>query len=56
MRSLIIPLLFLAMPLAEIAAFIFVGRELGVGLTLLLVLASAVGGAVLLRIQGLGGC
>jgi len=54
MRSLIIPLLFLAMPLAEIAAFIFVGREVGVGMTLLLVLGSAVAGAVLLRIQGLG--
>ncbi|MBP1858760.1 FxsA family protein [Rhizobium herbae] len=54
MRSLIIPLLFLAMPLAEIAAFIFVGREVGVGMTLLLVLGSAIAGAVLLRIQGLG--
>jgi UPF0716 protein FxsA len=54
MRSLIIPLLFLLMPLAEIAAFIFVGREIGVGMTLLLVLASAVAGAALLRIQGFG--
>jgi UPF0716 protein FxsA len=54
MRALIIPLLFLLMPLAEIAAFIFVGREVGVGMTLLLVLASAIAGAVLLRIQGLG--
>lgn len=54
MRSLIIPLLFLLMPLAEIAAFIFVGREVGVGMTLLLVLASAIAGAVLLRIQGFG--
>ncbi|MEK1930962.1 MAG: FxsA family protein, partial [Pararhizobium sp.] len=47
MRALIIPLLFLIMPLAEIAAFIFVGREVGVGTTLLLVLASAVAGAAL---------
>jgi len=54
MRSLIIPILLLLMPLAEIAAFILVGRELGIGLTLLLVLASAVSGAILLRIQGLG--
>jgi UPF0716 protein FxsA len=54
MRALIIPILFLLMPLAEIAAFIFVGREVGVGTTLLLVLASAVVGAVLLRIQGFG--
>jgi UPF0716 protein FxsA len=54
MRSLTIPLLFLLMPLAEIAAFIFVGREVGVGMTLLLVLASAIAGAALLRIQGFG--
>ncbi|MCV9967353.1 membrane protein FxsA [Pararhizobium sp. BT-229] len=54
MRTLIIPLLFLLMPLAEIAAFIFVGREVGVGMTLLLVLGSAIAGAVLLRIQGFG--
>lgn len=54
MRSLIIPILFLFMPLAEIAAFIFVGREIGVGMTLLLVLASIIAGAVLLRIQGFG--
>lgn len=54
MRAVIIPFLFLFMPLAEIAAFILVGREIGVGKTLLLVLASAVVGAVLLRIQGFG--
>ncbi len=54
MRSLTIPILFLLMPLAEIAAFIFVGREVGVGMTLLLVLASAIVGAMLLRIQGFG--
>ena len=53
MRRLIIPLVILLMPLAEIAAFIFVGRELGVGKTLLLVLASCVAGVILLRIQGL---
>lgn len=54
MRSLVIPLIFLLMPLAEIAAFIFVGREVGVGVTLLLVLTSVIAGAILLRIQGLG--
>ena len=54
MRSLMIPIFLLMMPLAEIAGFIIVGRQLGVGATLLLVLASAVAGAVLLRIQGLG--
>jgi UPF0716 protein FxsA len=54
MRSLIIPILFLLMPIAEIATFIVVGREIGVGMTLLLILASAIAGAVLLRIQGFG--
>jgi UPF0716 protein FxsA len=54
MRSLIIPILFLLMPIAEIATFIVVGREVGVGMTLLLVVASAIAGAVLLRIQGFG--
>ncbi|WP_276119643.1 FxsA family protein [Pararhizobium qamdonense] len=54
MRSLIIPFVFLLMPIAEIATFIIVGREVGVGITLLLVLGSAIAGAVLLRIQGFG--
>ncbi|WP_426125708.1 FxsA family protein [Pararhizobium sp. PWRC1-1] len=54
MRSLIIPILFLSMPIAEIATFIVVGREVGVGMTLLLVVASAIAGAILLRIQGFG--
>lgn len=54
MRSLIIPILFLLMPIAEIATFIVVGREIGVGMTLLLILANAIAGAVLLRIQGFG--
>lgn len=54
MRLSIIPLLFLLLPLAEIATFIVVGHEIGVGWTLLLILASGLTGAVLLRIQGLG--
>ncbi|OJF98376.1 FxsA family protein [Pararhizobium antarcticum] len=54
MRSLIIPLFFLTLPLAEIATFVLVGREVGVWTTLLLVLLSGVVGAVLLRVQGLG--
>ncbi|KQY25895.1 FxsA family protein [Rhizobium sp. Root482] len=54
MRTLMIPIFLLMMPLAEIAGFIVVGRQLGVGATLLLVLASAVAGALLLRIQGFG--
>ncbi|PDT52002.1 MULTISPECIES: FxsA family protein [Sinorhizobium] len=54
MRSLIIPLVILGLPIAEIAGFVVVGRELGLAMTLLLVLVSGVAGVLLLRIQGLG--
>ncbi|ACP27086.1 putative FxsA cytoplasmic membrane protein [Sinorhizobium fredii NGR234] len=54
MRSLIIPLVILGLPIAEIAGFVVVGRELGLAMTLLLVLLSGVAGVLLLRIQGLG--
>ncbi|PST17515.1 membrane protein FxsA [Mesorhizobium plurifarium] len=50
----LIPLLILALPLAEIAGFVAVGSEIGVAMTLLLVFASAVAGILLLRIQGFG--
>ncbi len=52
MRSLFIPLVILGLPLAEIAGFVIVGREIGLGMTLLLVLLSAIAGVVLLRVQG----
>ena len=45
-------LLLLVMAVAEIAVFIQVGAQLGVGLTLLLVFASAVFGIWLVRAQG----
>ncbi len=54
MRLSLIPLFFLLLPMAEIATFIVVGREIGVGATLGLILLSAVVGALLLRAQGLG--
>ncbi len=54
MGIVIAPLLFLLLPLAEIATFVLVGREVGVGMTLLLVLAGMIAGVVLLRLQGLG--
>ncbi|KQS76100.1 exclusion suppressor FxsA [Rhizobium sp. Leaf384] len=54
MRLSLIPLFFLLLPMAEIATFIVVGREIGVAATLGLILLSAVVGAVLLRAQGLG--
>lgn len=48
----VIPILILGLPLAEIAGFVVVGREIGVAATLLLVFLSAIVGIVLLRIQG----
>lgn len=45
-------LLLLIIPVAEIAVFIQVGSRIGVGMTLLLVLASAVLGIGLVRAQG----
>ncbi|MCA1368804.1 membrane protein FxsA [Bradyrhizobium sp. BRP14] len=50
----LIPLILLGLPLAEIAGFVVVGREVGVPMTLLLVFLSAVAGVVLLRVQGIG--
>jgi UPF0716 protein FxsA len=49
-----IPFLLLAVPLAEIATFIVVGGQIGVFPTVALVLATAVSGSILLRIQGFG--
>ncbi|MHB8697343.1 MAG: FxsA family protein [Sulfuricaulis sp.] len=45
-------LLLLLVPIAEIATFIWVGSRIGVGLTLLLVIASAIIGFRLVRRQG----
>ena len=48
----ILLLLFIVVPIAELAVIIAVGREIGVGPTVLLLLASAVLGSVLARSQG----
>lgn len=50
----IVPLLMLALPLAEIAVFVLVGSHIGVLATIGLVVATTILGAVLLRIQGFG--
>ncbi len=50
----IIPFLLLIVPLAEIGAFIIIGREIGVLWTLAMVFVTAVIGSILLRIQGFG--
>lgn len=46
-------LLFIVIPLAELALLIQVGRAVGLGPTVLLVLATGVGGAALARREGL---
>ena len=48
-----LPLLFLALPLAEIATFILVGGAIGVLPTIALVLLAGFGGVALIRWQGL---
>ncbi len=45
--------LLIAAPLVEIAVFILVGRQIGVAATLLVTLATAAAGVLLLRFQGL---
>lgn len=54
MRFPILPVLILALPFIEIAGFVLVGDEIGVLATLALVIAAAILGAALLRIQGFG--
>ena len=46
-------ILFLLVPVAEIAVFVQVGSRIGAGMTVLLVVASAVVGVWLVRRQGL---
>lgn len=53
-RILLIPIVMLALPLTEIGVFIAVGSRIGVFATIALVIATAVLGAILLRIQGFG--
>ncbi|PCJ83737.1 MAG: membrane protein FxsA [Hyphomicrobiales bacterium] len=53
MRFSLIPFMLLIVPLLEIAAFVIIGGELGVALTLALVVVTAVIGSFLLRWQGL---
>jgi len=51
--SRLIAIALVALPIAEIATFIVVGKAIGVLATLLLVVASAIGGLALLRGQGI---
>lgn len=54
MKLAFLPLILLIVPLTEIAVFVLVGERIGVLATIALVLATAVAGAILLRIQGFG--
>lgn len=54
MPLIIILILLLALPFAEIAVFIAVGEEIGILRTLALMILSAIGGVLLVRHQGLG--
>lgn len=53
-RLSFLPFVLLVVPLSEIATFVVVGGKIGVLATIALVLVTAVTGATLLRIQGLG--
>jgi UPF0716 protein FxsA len=53
-RLLLIPIALLALPLTEIGVFIAVGSRIGVLATIALVIATAILGTILLRIQGFG--
>lgn len=48
----LIPFLLLVVPVVEIAAFIAIGGQIGIGPTLLMILVTAVVGTFLLRRQG----
>lgn len=52
MRLSLIPFLFLAVPLTEIAVFVLVGSKIGVLPTIGLVILTAAAGSILLRWQG----
>lgn len=50
----LVPFLLLIVPIIEIGAFIVIGGQIGIALTLLMILVTAIIGTFLLRIQGLG--
>lgn len=50
----LIPFMLLIIPVAEIAGFIIIGDIIGLWPTLGMILVTAIGGSILLRIQGFG--
>lgn len=54
MIRLLLPLALIAVPLIEIALFVVVGGRIGLLATIAIVVVTALSGAALLRLQGLG--
>lgn len=52
MPLILLPIIFLGLPLIEIAGFVLVGNAIGLWPTLALVIVTSMIGAILLRIQG----
>ncbi|MCB1420299.1 MAG: FxsA family protein [Zhengella sp.] len=48
----LIPFVLLVIPLAEIAAFVVIGGQIGVFATLAMIVVTAIIGSILLRVQG----
>ncbi|MGI2036010.1 FxsA family protein [Rhizobium panacihumi] len=53
MPLILLPIIFLGLPLIEIAGFVVVGNAIGLWPTLALVILTSLIGAILLRIQGI---
>lgn len=53
MPLILLPIIFLGLPLIEIAGFVLVGNAIGLWPTLALVILTSLIGAVLLRLQGI---
>lgn len=49
----LVPFLLLIIPIVEIGTFIAIGGQIGIALTLLMILVTAIIGSILLRVQGL---
>lgn len=54
MPLILLPIMFLGLPLIEIAGFVVVGNAIGLWPTLALVILTSFIGAILLRVEGMG--
>lgn len=54
MPLILLPIMFLGLPLIEIAGFVLVGNAIGLWPTLALVILTSFIGAILLRVEGMG--